>query len=163
MNRVNNEGICTLFKDSGIKSLSGSFVLLFGTPTYLCIAEHLQHICVKRFHGLVVAREDLLLNSAQVQRVRHLLIILAVPGGKAKEDTYGQRISKLKRPIKWNCLAAWTAIQTATRLIKSKKHNWMLLFQKGLDDCQYWTGIKAVTHENMWQEVKLLLCGREAR
>lgn len=57
-------------------------VLLFSeTPAYLCIAEHLEHICVERFNSLVVAREDLLLNGAQVQRIRDLLIVLAVPDG----------------------------------------------------------------------------------
>lgn len=55
-----------------------------GTPAYLCIAEHLEHICVERFNSLVVASEDLLLYGAQVQRVRHLLIVLAVPGGTKK-------------------------------------------------------------------------------
>lgn len=48
-------------------------------PAYLSIAEHFEHVCVKSFNGLVVAGENLLLNSAQVQRVRHLLIVLAVP------------------------------------------------------------------------------------
>lgn len=57
-----------------------------GTPAYLCIAEHLEHICVERFNSLVVASEDLLLNGAQVQRVRHLLIVLAVPGGTKKNS-----------------------------------------------------------------------------
>lgn len=49
------------------------------TPAYLGIAEHFEHVCVKRFNGLVVAGEDLLLDGAQVQRVRYLLIVLAVP------------------------------------------------------------------------------------
>lgn len=54
------------------------------TPAYLCIAEHFEHICVERFNGLIVASQDLLLNGAQVQRVRHLLIVLAVPGNRKK-------------------------------------------------------------------------------
>lgn len=54
------------------------------TPAYLCIAEHFEHICVERFNSFVVASEDLLLNGAQVQRVRHLLIVLAVPGKRKK-------------------------------------------------------------------------------
>ena len=52
-----------------------------GTPAYLSIAEHLEHVCIKRFNGLVVAGEDLLLDGAQIQRVSHLLIVLAVPVG----------------------------------------------------------------------------------
>lgn len=56
-----------------------------GTPAYLSIAEHFEHVCVKRFNGLVVAGEDLLLDGAQVQRVRHLLIVLAVPDGTQTE------------------------------------------------------------------------------
>lgn len=54
---------------------------LTGAHAHLCIAEHLEHICVKRFDGFVVAGEDLLLNGAQVQWVGHLLVILTVPGG----------------------------------------------------------------------------------
>lgn len=70
--------------------IKGSLLLLSGTPTYLCIAEHLQHICVKGFNRLVVASENLLLNGAQIQGVRHLLIILAVPDGNQEESHYRQ-------------------------------------------------------------------------
>lgn len=49
--------------------------------TYLSIAENFEHVCVKRFNGLVVTREDLLLDGAQVERVGHFLIILTIPGG----------------------------------------------------------------------------------
>lgn len=52
-----------------------------GTPAYLSIAEHFEHVCVERFNSLVVAGEDLLLDGAQVKRVRHFLIVLAVPDG----------------------------------------------------------------------------------
>ena len=57
-----------------------------GTSAYLSIAEHLEHVCVERFNSLVVAGEDLLLDGAQVQRVRHLLIVLAVPDGTQKHS-----------------------------------------------------------------------------
>lgn len=38
-----------------------------------------------------MARENLLLNGAQIQRVRHLLIILAVPDGKEEEEESNDR------------------------------------------------------------------------
>lgn len=58
---------------------------LNGASAYLSIAEHFKHVSVKCFNGLVVAGEDLLLNCAQVQRVRHLLVVLAVPRCEEKE------------------------------------------------------------------------------
>lgn len=56
-------------------------------PTYLSVAEHFEHVCVEGLHGLVVAGEDLLLDGAQVQRVRHLLIVLTVPDVTHKPQT----------------------------------------------------------------------------
>lgn len=54
------------------------------SAAYLSIAEHFEHVCVERFNRLVMAGEDLLLDGAQVQRVGHLLIVLAVPDGTKK-------------------------------------------------------------------------------
>lgn len=65
------------------------------THAYLSIAEHFEHISVKRFNGLVVASEDLLLNGAQVQRVRYLLIVLAVPDSTQKNNSMSVRLSSL--------------------------------------------------------------------
>lgn len=59
---------------------------MLATPAYLSIAENFEHVCIERFHRLVVAGEDLLLDGAQVQRVRHLLVVLAVPGGTQKDS-----------------------------------------------------------------------------
>lgn len=50
---------------------------------HLSVAENLQHVGVKRLHRLVMAGYDLLLDGVQVQRIRHLLVVLAVPEGKA--------------------------------------------------------------------------------
>ena len=54
------------------------------TVLYLCVAKHFEHVRVEGLHCLVVARENLLLDGAQVQRIRHLLVVLAVPGVTGK-------------------------------------------------------------------------------
>ena len=55
------------------------------STAYLSIAKHFEHVCVECFNSLVVAGEDLLLDGAQVQRVGHLLIVLAVPDSTQKQ------------------------------------------------------------------------------
>lgn len=65
-----------------------------GTPAYLSIAEHFEHVGVERFNGLVMAREDLFLDGAQVQRVRHLLVVMAVPKKIRKENVSSNLLTK---------------------------------------------------------------------
>ena len=62
------------------------------TVLYLCIAKHFEHVRVEGLHRLVVAREDLLLDGAQVQRLRHLLVVLAVPGVTGKHRGLSARL-----------------------------------------------------------------------
>lgn len=71
-----------------------------GTPAYLSIAEHFEHVGVERFNGLVMAREDLFLDGAQVQRVRHLLVVMAVP----KNARVHKKITFKKCPSLQTCL-----------------------------------------------------------
>lgn len=76
------QGPCTPTHPLTINGRGTLIVEFDGIASYLSIAEYFEHVGVKRLNGLVVPSEDLLLNGAQVQRVRHLLVVLTVPDGK---------------------------------------------------------------------------------
>lgn len=46
--------------------------------SHLRVPENLEHVAIERFHGFVIARQDLLLDGGEVQGVGDLLVIIRV-------------------------------------------------------------------------------------